>query len=154
MSSAVTILQSERAKYPGLLPREILILQSWLKLHEGDYDRFDYNFRVGEGTDPGPTWPDYIRQQAVQNTQKRIDAVAWKGEQASIVEVKDRAGFAAVGQLVGYRPLFVQRFPDKPKPILVLVTNNVNVDILPVLQEMGIRLDVVEADFGVLRVRT
>jgi len=153
MSSAVTILQSERLKYPGLLPREVLILQSWLKLHEKDFDRFDYNFRVGEGTDPGPTWPDYIRQQAIQNSQKRIDVVAWKGDQATVAEVKDRAGFAAVGQLVGYRPLFVARFPDKPRPLLLLITNVVNNDILPVLGEMGIRLDVVEADFGVLKTR-
>jgi len=47
------LLQSERFKYPGLLPREIIVLRAWLRLREKDYDRFDYNVRIGTGFDPG-----------------------------------------------------------------------------------------------------
>src|SRR5438105_5821591 len=123
MSGPAQILQQERLKYPGLLPREIILLRNWLARHEAEYDRFDYNFRVGQGSDPGPNFPQYIRDQAILNTQKRIDAIAWKGTHATIIEVKDRAGFSALGQILGYRPLFQLAFPAAPEPRLLIVTN-------------------------------
>lgn len=143
-------LQSERLKYPGLLPREIIVLRNWLKLHESEYTRFDYNVRLGSGDDPGPSWPDNIRQMAIMNTQKRADAVGWQGNQPTIIEVKDRATFAAIGQLAGYYALWHDSFSESPDPKLKLVCNRFQSDILAVVQFHGISLDVVEADFSEL----
>ena len=93
-------MQADRLRFPGMLPREILIFKTWLAQHEAEYDRFDYNFRIGAGQDPGPTWPDYIRKCAIENSQLRIDALAWKANAPTIIEVKDRAGASALGQLL------------------------------------------------------
>lgn len=144
-------LQSERQKYPGMLPREIIVLRNWLKLHEAEYDRFDYNMRLGAGFDPGPTFDDNIRKMAQQNTQKRVDAVGYKGDQVTLIEVKDRAGFSAVGQLVGYHALWRAANPEKNPPLLLMVANRIADDLMPVLLSAGISLDLVEADFSELR---
>jgi len=154
MGTPAQRLQSERLRFPGLLPREIIILRNWLKLQESKYDRFDYNVRVGQGMDPGPSFSDEVRQDAILNTQKRIDAVGYRGLHVTLIEVKDRAGFSAVGQLVGYRELWQQEHRDGPPPQLLLISNRVQPDLLPVLKASGIALDLVEADFSELRSRT
>jgi hypothetical protein len=144
-------LQAERLTYPGLLPREIIVLRNWLKLHESEYDRFDYNVRLGDGFDPGPTFEPNIRDMAIQNTQKRVDAVGYKGSTATLIEVKDRAGFSAIGQIVGYDALWRKANPAAPEPKLLLVCNRFAPDILPVLERQGIEINVVAADFSELK---
>ena len=151
MATPAQRLQADRLRFPGLLPREVLVLKAWLVLHEKEYDRFDYNVRLGEGTDPGPTFADDVRKMAIMNSQKRVDAVAFKSDQPTLIEVKDRAGFSAVGQIVGYDALWRKQFPTSPAPKLLMVCNRFAPDILPVLQRNGIELAVVEVDFGILR---
>ena len=151
MSTPAQKLQSERLTFPGMLPREILVFQSWLRQHEMQYDRFDYNVRLGAGFDPGPTWDEAIRRMAIANTQKRVDAVGYQGNTVTLIEVKDRAGFSAIGQLVGYEALWLHEHPGAQQPRLILVCNRFAPDILPVLQKQGITLNVVEADFSRLK---
>lgn len=143
-------LQSERMKFPGMLPREILIFRNWLQMHESEYDRFDYNMRIGSGIDPGPTWPDYVRQSAIKNSQLRIDAVAWKGTQATIIEVKDRAGASAIGQILTYEAAWTKDNPGTPVPKLLLVTNRLQHNMLPVLLKSGVAWEQVPTDFSSL----
>jgi hypothetical protein len=144
-------MQADRMKFPGMLPREILIFKNWLTQHEAEYDRFDYNFRIGAGVDPGPTWPDYVRQCAIQNTQLRIDAVAWKANAPTIIEVKDRAGASAIGQLATYEAVWIKDNPQGPAPVCILVTNRLQVNMAAVLQKSGFRCDVVLTDFSSLK---
>lgn len=151
MSTPAQLLQSDRLRFPGLLPREVLVLRAWLKQHQSEYERFDYNVRLGDGFDPGPTFPDDVRRMARINTQKRVDAIGYKGSQATVIEVKDRAGFSAIGQIVGYYALYVKQNPASPAPLMLMVCNRFAPDILPVLQHQNIGLNVVEVDFGILR---
>lgn len=143
-------MQQDRLSFPGMLPREILIFKNWLKLHEGEYDRFDYNVRIGAGVDPGPTWPDSVRKQAIANSQLRIDSVAWKGTTPTIIEVKDRAGASAIGQLVTYEAVWIKDNPGTPAPVLLMVTNRIQHNMLPVLAKAGIGLAQVATDFSSL----
>jgi hypothetical protein len=144
-------LESERLKYPGLLPEEILVLRAWLALHQGEYDRFDYNLRIGQGIDPGEAYSPEVRKQAVMNTQLRIDAVGWKGTQPSIIEVKRRTTPSNVGQILTYDSVWRQEFPAGPAPIMRLVCNTFAPNILPRVREAGIFLDVVQVDFSGLK---
>jgi len=144
-------LESERLKYPGLLPEEILVLRAWLNLHQAEYDRFDYNMRIGQGTDPGPTYSPEVRRQAVLNTQLRIDAVAFKGTQPTIIEVKRRATASNVGQILTYASVWSVEFPQSPKPILRLVCSDFSQHILARVKESNINLDVVQVDFSGLK---
>lgn len=143
-------LQQERLKYPGLLPREILVWRNWLKLHEREFDRFEYNVRVGKGVDPGESWPDEMRKMAIEISQKRIDAVVWKGPKPTIVEVEDRPGLSGIGQLIGYAALWRDTPRSSLDPDLLLVVPRINEDTLRVAQAAGIRVELVPTDFSEL----
>lgn len=133
MTDITPVAQAERATYPGLMPQEVAVLREWLRLHESEYDRFEYNCRVGIGNDPGPTYSPAMRDMALNLTRKRIDAIAWKSNQATLIEVKKRATLAAVGQIVSYRTLWTADNPLAPAPILLLVASSFDADVMPVL---------------------
>lgn len=151
ISPAIT-LQSERLSYPGMLPREILIWRTWLKGNQLSYDSFDYNTRIGPGYDPGPGWPDNMRVMAIANSQKRVDAVGWRGQVPTLFEVKDRCGASAMGQLLTYLPLWLQTYPDLPRPFLAIVTNRIQPGIDVAAQFHGVALYITPTDFSSLRI--
>lgn len=140
-----------RQQWPGMNPREIVVFNNWLLLHYHDYTGFDFNVRVGVGTDPGPTYDESSRRQFIQNTQKRIDVVAWKDSNPTIIEVKDRAGLSSIGQIIGYSHLWKADNLSGPIPSLLLVFNRTDNDVIMVAQASGIVITQIEADFGGLR---
>ncbi len=152
MSTLAQRMEAERKSFPALLPRETLVIKAWLKLHEAEYERFDYNMRIGEGNDPGPGYSDAIRRDMVLLSQMRVDAVAWKGNLATLLEVKDRATPSAVGQLISYAHVWQLQFPANPSPLLLLVCAAFAPNIVPAVRELRITLEVVDVDFSVLAV--
>ncbi len=144
-------LQADRLRFPGMLPAETLIFKQWLAEHEGEYDRFEYNVRIGSGTDPGEKYPQEIRDMAIANSQKRLDAVGWQADIPTIIEVKRRAGLSNIGQLVGYKHFWIRDNPDQPSPNLLLITNALQSDILHVAEQEHIAIALVDADFSLLR---
>lgn len=176
MSTPVTVaqrLQSDRLKFPGLLPEETLIARTWLGLYQHNYSGFQYNVRIGDGDDPGPAYPQYARDSAIANSQLRLDCVAWQNlvpgyalqddtapsdvyaanpiGQPTIVEFKRRAATAAIAQLSAYGHLWANDFPHQIQPFLLLVANAVSATIIPILNRANIQLVTVQVDFSVLR---
>jgi hypothetical protein len=143
MAAASNLPADQRRRFGSLLPREVLVLVAWLKLHEAEYDSWQFDVRIGKGYDPGDAYTEDMRSMSILNSQKRMDALGWQGSQATIVEVKERAGLGAVGQLVGYKALFQQEHQDLPAPLLVLVAMRADGDLLPALVAVGIRLELV-----------
>ncbi len=134
---------ADRLSFPQLSPAEVDILKAWLRVHEKDFDRFHFNVRVGKGLDPGPTYDDATRAQSMFNTKKRIDAVAYKGAQAVVVEVKDRAGTTALGELLTYETLYVADHPNENAPMLLLVANTLQPDMQVVFDRFLILVQLV-----------
>jgi hypothetical protein len=145
-------MEADRLKYPGMLPDEILVLRAWLTLHQTEYDSFDYNVRIGAGTDPGPAYSPEVRKQAVMNTQLRLDVVAYKHEFPTIIEVKRRAGPSNVGQLLTYDAVWRNDYKTLPAPKLMLLCADYSPHILPAVQNTGIDLQLVQVDFSGLAV--
>lgn len=148
------LLQQERLRWPGMLPAEVLIFQNWLNLYGANFDTIDGNVRIGAGYDPGASWPDYIRKMAADNSKLRIDAVGYNGGKPTIIEVKRRAGASAIGQLVTYEAVWIKDFPATPAPALLLVTDQLQQNMLPVLEKAGIQLAVVRTDFSQLALKS
>jgi hypothetical protein len=123
---------------------EIPIWQDWLALHEKEYDRFEYDVRVGESIIPPPDIDANIASMAIDLAKKRIDVVAWKGNSPTIIEIKDFAGLTAIGQLVSYPILFVNEFPDAMPPSILLVAARLLPDVAFILDTYGIPFEVIQ----------
>lgn len=124
--------------YPHLMPREIPIWESWLQDFPDRFDRYDYDVRVGESIIPPPDVDANMAEMAVSLAKKRIDVVGWKGENPSIIEIKEYSGLTAIGQLIAYPILFVREFPTIPPPDVILITGRILPDVGNILDILGI----------------
>ena len=124
---------------------ESRVFRSWLALHGQEFDRFEFNVRLGEGVDPGPDADESLKRHARANWTKRADAMAWKGDDVTILEVKIRCGLGALGQLIGYRSLYVREFPQVRFINLLVVCVRVDKDVIAALKDNGVGLEVVAA---------
>jgi hypothetical protein len=150
MGSPAQRFAGDRATYPGMQVAEILIWREWLKLYGQLYDSFDYNRYVGPGVAPPPELVEPYRQASIDASKLRIDAVGWRGPEPTLFEVERYAKPRSVGQLLTYRSLWEQDYPETPPPELYLVCSDFNRHIAPALEEYGIQLAVVPVNFSQL----
>jgi len=137
-------MEADRFTYPAMLPPEIAIWRGWLALHEAEFTGYDYNVRLGNGTDPGPTFNDATRRMWIMNTQLRLDAVAQAHGQWWIFEVKQNAGAGALSQVRLYCRLWRNQFPGQLPVNPVLVTNSIRGETAAFAEEeMGVKVYVV-----------
>jgi hypothetical protein len=171
--SPAQTFEADRLKYPGMLLREILVWKTWQFGNASRFDRFEYNVRLGDGVDPGPSYQDSARRQWILNSMKRADVIAVKGSRVTIIEVEDNPGLSAIGQVVGYEALWVARvrrggppdwqiavgvedffptdLPLDPDPDTLLVVARAGNDLLTVAQRSGVKVEVVQTDFSPLK---
>lgn len=99
---------------------------------------FIYDVRVGDGVQMPAGSSSYAVKSAYALTTKRIDVVYFQNGNAVIVEVKRRAGLSAVGQLIGYRDLFKLTPGFTGEIAMLLVTDNLQPDMRPILSDNNI----------------
>jgi len=131
----------DNLRVPGLIPEEVPVLKAWLLKHYAEYDRVDYNVRLGKGYDPGPSYPDYARSMSILNSQYRLDAVAWRGNVATIVECKVRASASAIGQILLYRQLLSKADTAPASIACVLACVSRGADVLSLAESADISVE-------------
>lgn len=99
---------------------------------------FTYDLRVGNGVKMPPGTDPMGLRIAHALTTKRIDVLCVVDGRPRIIEVKQRAGASAVGQLITYRDLYHRTFPSQPVPEMLLVTDILQPDMRPVLLQSNI----------------
>lgn len=110
-------------KYPHMFALDIEIWERWLDRYADDFDGFDYDTKVGSGTDPLPSLrPEYARMQRILS-KYRIDAIGYKDGDIYIIEVKPDAGTTALGQLETYIPLYKKEYNPTGAVIGAIATN-------------------------------
>lgn len=127
-----------RSLFPERTPQESSIIRDYLLQHLHEFDRVQLSFRVGKGVTPDPTHLPSVQTNAVYSSKKRIDILAWRGSQPLIVEVKQRVNPAALGQLLTYRHLFMEDYPDADEPELLAIGRYSDDDTLRALSAAGI----------------
>jgi hypothetical protein len=123
-----------------MLAKEQAIWEQFQAANPGIFTEVDYNVRVGKGFDPGPTYDDAARQQAILNSQCRIDVVALQDNTWWLIEVKHRCGAGALGQLQQYEILFEQTYPDRRPIKLAMVTDQPKLGCADLCRRHGIVL--------------
>lgn len=136
----------DRHLFPAMLPRETAIWKSFLAHYGDGFTNFQYNVRVGQGFDPGPTFPDFSRQAAIKNSQLRLDVVAQKDNAWWIIEVKVHCGAGAVGQLKQYEVLYEEAFPTNRPIQLAICTDLPKLGLKTLCDRLGIQLYILPTD--------
>ena len=131
--------------FPGMSEPESRIFRAWLASHGTEYDRFEFNVRVGEGQGLPADTPEFVKELARAVSRPRINVVAVVGDVVRIIEVKVRAGLSSIGQLVGYRTLYFAEHPGTLRIELQVVAARTSPDVVRVLAENGIGLELVNA---------
>jgi hypothetical protein len=131
-----------RASYPGMSAVESEVTRAWLGRHGLEYDRVEFQVRLGAGIDPGPGQPEYIRQLGRELWAKRADVVAITGAAVTIVEVKERITPGAVGQLLVYRDLYRREHPGAATIRLLTIGRGAVTDLIETFTAQGVEIEV------------
>lgn len=124
--------------YPGMPEPESAVFRDFLQARGREFDRFDFNVRLGSGATVDDGLTEQYEKLAIKLTQKRADVVAWQADQPTIIEVKIRIGLGAQGQLLGYRSLWIRDRPHEPEPALLAIARRTDEDTLAALSDQGI----------------
>ena len=124
--------------FPHLLPEDRELWEDFLNSSSNIYSDYQYDLKVGEGRDPGPDFPDHIRDMALNISKRRIDAIGFTGDTPTIIEISVNAGLTQLGQLMAYPCLYrIQTGTNLPIQRL-LVAMSIQTDIEPVLIDQKI----------------
>jgi hypothetical protein len=125
----------KRRKYPHMIAEEVVIWERFVDLFPNRFDSVDYDFRIGVGQQMELDFPENYGRMVTMLTQHRIDVLGWVGEQPTIVEVKDRAILSTIGQMIGYRTLFVKDYNNLKIPNLLCVCGSISRDVITVFTD-------------------
>ena len=81
--------------------------QRFLSKYEEEYSKFEYDVHVGAGTPAPPDSPAWLKKDVAALSRKRIDIVAHRPGVIEIIEIKERCGMSALGQLKTYLNLYM-----------------------------------------------
>ncbi len=140
MDSNQIALDYERAFGP-FIHMAMLDKAIWIRyLEQGgtQFAPFEYDIRVGDGVNMPPTSTAYDIRAAKALTTKRIDVVCSLPFEIRIIEVKQRAGLAAIGQLIGYADLYQKTYAPQLPLMKWLVTDELQPDMANLLDQNGI----------------
>ena len=124
--------------YPERTTNESAVIRDFLLAHGAEFDRFDFSVRVGQGATPDPTLTQKQQNAIIRSSRKRIDILAWRGQQPVIVEVKVDITPASLGQIQTYRHLWLEENPNELDPELIVVGRTSDADTVRALQANGI----------------
>jgi len=126
--------------FPGMNEAESRVLRQYIARHGAEHDEFRFNVRIGEGTKLGADASPEVTRAWEQLTKARPDTVGFKApDRATLIEVKEAWANEAVWQLLGYRDLYRQTYPDHAIA-LVGVAISASVTALTLARVQGVRV--------------
>jgi len=130
-------------KFPHLMVSDIRIWERYLETVDHRFSSFDYDVHVGEGVKVAEETLTETDMGAPALLEKRIDVVGWANKIPTVIEVKPGASMSAIGQVLSYRELFIERFKDSIHPLMMIVTDREMIDTKSLCTRFGIKLVVV-----------
>jgi hypothetical protein len=110
--------------------------QKFTEQHPNYFKSVSYDQRVGEGVKLNEKFPIWLQKTAMDLSQKRIDVVGQTSKATYIVEVRVRAKAAVIGTLLTYRFLYITSYGQAKPVIPMLITDEVDADLLITLNEI------------------
>lgn len=130
-------------RYPHMFPLDIAIWVRFLDKFGDNYIGFDYDVKVGSGTEPTEGLSkEYHRMQQILS-KYRIDCVGYDDAHIYIIEVKPEAGTVALGQIEAYTRLFKRDYKPTKKIVGMIVTDRELPDMKYLAKAKGIKYYIV-----------
>ena len=126
-----------------MFPGDVEIWERFLDKYGSLYSGFQYDMMCGEECEQFPRWEGSYRKDARVLSRLRIDAVGFRGSDIDIIEVKPRAGMAAVGQILTYKDHYQKDYSPPAGLRGVIVTGQKDPNIPPIAEKHGIAYIVV-----------
>ena len=130
-------------KYPHFFPHDIAIWERFLDSDFNDFSGFDYDIKVGEGTESPDSFGDNYRRLQEILSKYRIDVVGYKSNAIYIIEVKPEAGTVAIGQIETYTRLYERDLKPTNRVIGMIVTDRELPDMRYLTSQKGIEYYIV-----------
>lgn len=133
----------KRYWYPHMKPRDIAIWERFIEKYPDYFERVQYDVPCGTGPDFDTLIDDYTGAHAEKLYKKKIDVVAFRGANISIIEVKPSAGASAVGQVRMYKHLYLADYSPPDEPELLIITDKADKDFERFAKAEGVGIFVV-----------
>ena len=125
-------------KYPHMFPLDIPIWERFLDSFSDDFLSFDYDVKVGSGTQPIEGLGDkYARMQSILS-KYRIDVVGYNSNSILIIETKPEAGTTAIGQIETYTKLYTRDMHPNLPVVGCIITDRKLPDMDYLTKDKGI----------------
>ena len=121
-------------------PQDKHLWDKFIETHPDYFESVDYDVLVGEGMVFGDVTKNRYAADFQMLTQKKIDVVGHKGDEAHIIEIKPNAGPTAFGQIVAYKQLWTKKYPEVSNVKMVVLTNEPQSDFEGIFAANGIEL--------------
>jgi hypothetical protein len=133
----------KKSWYPNMRDKETLIWERFLAKFPDAYDEVVYNLKLGEGADIPEGTAENIARDFKELTQHKIDVVGFKGNNIDIIELKPYAGVGAIGQVIGYRDLYITYIDRNANPNLVVISDVLRNDTKTIADKQNIKLIII-----------
>jgi len=127
-----------RHKYPHLIGEDTEVWNRFILKYPDKFDTVDYDIKVGRGADTTPLTEQYAKDYWKNLTKKRIDVIGYKNNFLTIIEVKKRASLFTLGQILGYKYLYLREFPEVLSVLTLIVAAQISQDDMDALSHFGI----------------
>lgn len=114
---------------------------AWLKAHWREWDRAAFNVTMGPGAEVPAGAEDYVQQWVATTTTQRADIIVYSGNTAAIVELKQRIGGGALGQLLTYRYLLQIDNPALLQVYLIAAGTSIQAGITEFFRSQGVQVE-------------
>lgn len=120
---------------------ENAVARAYLTLHVGDFDAVQLNVPLGPGVQPPADTPAYLVAGMIHNSRCKADMILYRGNVPTIVEVKDRANPAVLGQLLTYYNLMRQDNPKLLTVYKVVAAQTMAPGMVPTFDQYNVRIE-------------
>ncbi len=124
-------------------PADVAIWERFIEEYPEAYDVVSYDVLVGTTPAFDPTVNDESGGDVSALYKKKIDVIGYGGGKIDIIELKPRAGAAALGQVKGYIELYKRDIAPNANPNAVLITDELMPDMDVLAASMGVKIIVV-----------
>lgn len=123
---------------PSMPAGDNAVWQRFLNERGAEWPEYAYDVELTGGVGYATTNDQVMQATWMRLTAKRVDAIAFRAGRATLIEIRTRAAWQSVGQLIGYRHLFPIDHPDIPIDACMIVTDFMDPAIAQVAAAEGL----------------